>query len=240
VDLPNMLNGLDLFSGIGGLSVALQEWVRPLAYCEIDPYCQGVLLSRMASNDLDEAPIWPDIKCLDKACIDDIIALKKESDSMAGKLKKLTEKQVAEAVKSYEEGMSLGDLAHIYHITRQAMWDLMKRRTTLRPNKRYGKDNHFYRGGARADARSNDILDNALRYGKLHNPETCGTCGSTDRFRDGRTAIQGHHDDYNKPLEVRWLCQPCHHDWHKHNKPIPYNGEPEPTEDIDIIFGGFP
>ena len=59
-----MLNGLDLFSGIGGLSIALSEWVRPIAYCEIDPYCQGVLLSRMASGLLREAPLWDDIRNL--------------------------------------------------------------------------------------------------------------------------------------------------------------------------------
>lgn len=59
-----MLNGLSLFSGIGGLDVALSNWVRPIAYCEIDPYCQGVLLSRMATGDLVHAPIWDDIKTL--------------------------------------------------------------------------------------------------------------------------------------------------------------------------------
>lgn len=59
-----MLNGLDLFSGIGGISLALRDYVRPIAYCEIDPYCQGVLLSRMASGDLDNAPIWDDVKTL--------------------------------------------------------------------------------------------------------------------------------------------------------------------------------
>lgn len=58
------INGLDLFSGIGGISLALQDYVRPVAYCEIDPYCQGVLLSRMVSGDLPEAPIWDDIKTL--------------------------------------------------------------------------------------------------------------------------------------------------------------------------------
>jgi DNA (cytosine-5)-methyltransferase 1 len=60
-----MLNGLDLFSGIGGLTLALNEWVRPVAYCEIDPYCQGVLLSRITSGQLPNAPIWDDIKTLD-------------------------------------------------------------------------------------------------------------------------------------------------------------------------------
>jgi len=59
-----VLNGLDLFSGIGGLTIALNEWVRPIAYCEIDTYCQGVLLSRMADNDIAAAPIWDDITTL--------------------------------------------------------------------------------------------------------------------------------------------------------------------------------
>lgn len=59
-----MLNGLDLFSGIGGLSVALSEWVRAVAYCERDRYAQSVLLSRMLSNDIDRAPIWDDITSL--------------------------------------------------------------------------------------------------------------------------------------------------------------------------------
>ncbi len=47
-----MLNGLDLFSGIGGISFALREWVRPVAYCEIDPYCQGIILSRISDGSL--------------------------------------------------------------------------------------------------------------------------------------------------------------------------------------------
>ncbi len=60
-----MLNGLDLFSGIGGISLALREWVRPIAYCEIDPYCQGVLLSRISDGLLPNCPIWDDVKTLE-------------------------------------------------------------------------------------------------------------------------------------------------------------------------------
>ena len=60
-----VLNSLSLFSGIGGIDVALSEFVRTKYYCEIDPYCQAVLLSRMASRDIDKAPIWDDIKTLD-------------------------------------------------------------------------------------------------------------------------------------------------------------------------------
>jgi len=58
------LNGLDLFSGIGGITIALNEWVRPVAYCESDRYCQGVLLSRMQSGDISTAPIWDDVATL--------------------------------------------------------------------------------------------------------------------------------------------------------------------------------
>ncbi len=60
-----MLNGLDLFSGIGGMSYALREYVRPLAYCEIDSYCQALLLDKMHKSYLFAAPIWDDIKSFD-------------------------------------------------------------------------------------------------------------------------------------------------------------------------------
>lgn len=53
---------MDLFSGIGGISYALKDYVRPIAYCEIDPYCQAVLLSRMAWGEMEIAPIWDDIR----------------------------------------------------------------------------------------------------------------------------------------------------------------------------------
>lgn len=58
------LNGMSLFSGIGGIDYALKEWMRTQIYCEIEPYCQSVLLSRMQDGNLDRAPIWDDIKTL--------------------------------------------------------------------------------------------------------------------------------------------------------------------------------
>ena len=53
-------------------------------------------------------------------------------------------------------------------------------------------------------------VGNALRDGKLTR-QPCETCG--DR-------AQAHHDDYSKPLDVRWLCTTHHAEWHRNNTPI--------------------
>ena len=60
-----MLHGLDLFSGSGVIAFALNEWVRPVAYCEKEPFAQAVLLSRIADGRLCNAPIWDDVTTLD-------------------------------------------------------------------------------------------------------------------------------------------------------------------------------
>jgi DNA (cytosine-5)-methyltransferase 1 len=59
-----MLTCLDLFSGIGGIGLALKEYVVPIQYCEISKYCQLVLTERMEDGTLDKAPIHSDIKTL--------------------------------------------------------------------------------------------------------------------------------------------------------------------------------
>ena len=42
--------------------------------------------------------------------------------------------------------------------------------------------------------------------------EACEVCGSEER-------THAHHDDYAKPLNVRWLCPAHHREWHKKNGP---------------------
>lgn len=56
--------GLDLFSGIGGITQALKGYVEPVVYCERDRYAQAVLLSRMSAGELPIAPIWDDVTTL--------------------------------------------------------------------------------------------------------------------------------------------------------------------------------
>lgn len=61
-----MLNGVDLFSGYAGIARALRPWVRTVAYCEIERYCHGILLSEMYRGRIDRAPIWDDVRTLRK------------------------------------------------------------------------------------------------------------------------------------------------------------------------------
>jgi ribosomal protein S27AE len=35
--------------------------------------------------------------------------------------------------------------------------------------------------------------------------------------RCGAIEVESHHDDYDKPFDVRWLCRPCHKKHHKEN-----------------------
>lgn len=46
-------------------------------------------------------------------------------------------------------------------------------------------------------------VQEAVRTGELMVPDACERCGS-----DG--PLDAHHADYSKPLEVEWLCKPCH------------------------------
>ena len=62
-----MLNGLDLFSGYGGISRALSPWVRTVAYCENNFYRQLILLSEMERNRIDKGPIWDDVSTLQRS-----------------------------------------------------------------------------------------------------------------------------------------------------------------------------
>jgi hypothetical protein len=127
----------------------------------------------------------------------------------------------ADARAMYESGLSIQDVADFYGRTRQGMWDILLRRgTKMRPQLRFGKKNHFHRGGIRASDRAQNILEKAIERGIVQRKTHCETCGKSPVFKDGRTGIQAHHSDYNKPLDVMWLCQKCHHAWHKKHKAI--------------------
>jgi hypothetical protein len=48
------------------------------------------------------------------------------------------------------------------------------------------------------------MLKNAIRDGKVKKPKACEFCGLETN------QLQGHHSDYSKPYDVKWLCVECH------------------------------
>ena len=224
---------ISLFSGVGGFNLAC-DWlgIETIVNCEIDEFCQKVLLKH-----------WPDVPIVkDVNNVDEIVSLcynSSRGDEMGA-----YRKDFDNAIQLYQRGFSIQDVADYYNITRQAMWKILKRRgVVMRPNLKYGEDNHFWRGTTDNDKAQN-LVESAIAKGLIIPLDHCGKCGANYRMADGRRAIQGHHDDYNKPLEVRWLCQKCHHEWHENNKAIPLKEvsqtEASRQDDSIILTAGFP
>jgi len=209
-----------------------------VSFCEIEPFAQKVLKKH-----------WPDVPCIPDIrdiTLDSIVSLcdnqltKTEREKIDMVAKK---KDYDEAVILYNKGLSIQEVANFYKITRQGMWDILKRRgCVFRPQKKHGEENHFYRGGETADDHAQNCLEYAIRKGIVEKKTHCEICNDTGTFKDGRSKIQAHHSDYNKPLDVEWLCQNCHHKWHKENKPIgkKETSEPAQSEGITLLTGGFP
>jgi len=57
--------------------------------------------------------------------------------------------------------------------------------------------------------KAHSMINSAIKSGKLFKDD-CSECGSSDN-------PHAHHDDYLKPLNIRWLCAACHHQWHAEN-----------------------
>lgn len=220
-----MLTHLSLFSGIGGLDIAAEmAGFRTVGQCEWADFQTKVL-----EKHWPDVPRWRDIRELN------LRSFTEETYMAAHR------KDYDHAIEMYNAGFSIEQIADYYGVTRQSMHKTLKRRgVQFRDNKRYGEDNHFYRG-TKADDHAQNILEEAIEKGIIERKTTCEVCGRTSEFKDGRTGIQAHHCDYNKPLDVMWLCQRCHHEWHKHNKAkevVPY--EAMPRTNVDVLSGGFP
>src|SRR5690606_1514330 len=51
----------------------------------------------------------------------------------------------------------------------------------------------------------------ALQSGKLIKPVQCESCSEEKE-------LEAHHSNYNKPLDVQWLCKQCHENTHHLNE----------------------
>ncbi len=67
----------------------------------------------------------------------------------------------------------------------------------------------------RVKERARAEVQKAVADGRLVRPSLCEKCGKPPKR--GRQ-ILAHHDDYNKPLDVRWLCDKCHGKVHRYDR----------------------
>ena len=127
----------------------------------------------------------------------------------------LTHSQLLECIDRYRNGTSINTLSKETGIHNHRLKGILAPYVTLRT-----KGSYLQRGGKRRPTFVAHRVRRALRSGKLTNPHVCSKCGESPLDKNGKSLIHGHHDDYNKPLEVRWLCRRCHFEWHKHNTPV--------------------
>lgn len=60
-------------------------------------------------------------------------------------------------------------------------------------------------------------VNNAVRDGRLPKAP-CAFCGTA-------SPVEAHHHDYAKPLDVTWLCKPCHRRFHALERMGTYRSE---------------
>ncbi|QQO90963.1 baseplate wedge protein [Yersinia phage PYps23T] len=65
-----------------------------------------------------------------------------------------------------------------------------------------------YRNNFPNKIRAHRMVNDALRGGKI-SKQPCECCGDLSAI--------AHHDDYLKPMVVRWLCRKHHAEWHRDN-----------------------
>lgn len=102
----------DLYSGIGGLSLALQPEFKTVAYCENDPAAVAVLEKNMRNRRLHKAPIYPDVSKLTES---DLNKLKPSCLSMGFPCQDIsTAKHNAEGI----DGVRSGSVMHVIRLVK--------------------------------------------------------------------------------------------------------------------------
>lgn len=138
---------------------------------------------------------------------DEFYKLSANKDGLTGKCKNCIKAQVkdnkeknADYYREYERKRAL--LPHRVAARKAYAKTDSGKRASLKANSKYRNSNP-------KKYKAHNMVNNAIRDKKLFK-EPCEVCGSKEN-------IHAHHDDYAKPLNVRWLCAFHHSEWHREN-----------------------
>lgn len=164
-------------------------------------------------------------KCKEVKPYADFYKHKKMTDGYLGKCKSCTKSDVH---KNREENI---ERIRAYDRNRPNKIDRAKQSSEYHKTKK-GKEVSLkslreYRMKNPLRYKANCAVSNALRDGRLFRPLFCEKCGVSCK-------PQGHHDDYTKPLSVRWLCFSCHNEFHLFMRELYRNLEHTSLNDIFI------
>ncbi len=98
--------------------------------------------------------------------------------------------------------------AHYYGRTPQGRENDKSRNHKLKRRQQVVRWGRQYRQENPQRYHANGKLNSAVEHGKILRPNLCSKCNSSGK-------IEGHHADYDKPLEVMWLCTACHRKEHR-------------------------
>ena len=145
-------------------------------------------------------------KCNTEKPFNEFYKHKAMGDGHLGKCKECTKKDVKKHKEDNYEKVTAYDRYR----------DMLPHRILAR--KQYSKTENGKKAGNKAKRKyikkyplkkaASVILNNAVRDGKIIKPKECSVCNRITR-------IHGHHDDYYKPLDVKWFCPKCHKEYHK-------------------------
>lgn len=83
-----------------------------------------------------------------------------------------------------------------------------------------GENNNAWKGGLTKNRYRYKLIDKARHPEKHKAREAVKRAKKSGKLISlpccicGETKVQAHHEDYSKPLEVKWLCSRCHHTQH--------------------------
>lgn len=138
-------------------------------------------------------------KCGEKKSISEFYTHPEMADGHLGKCKTCTKRDTRERVS---------------HLRTNPEWVMEQRRigrerarrnwANGKREKRDSSINKNWRIRNRLKQKVHNIAEKALERGQIKRKQNCENCGTTNR------RLEMHHEDYNFPLIVQWLCPSCH------------------------------